>query len=103
MGKKYFPVRVMGNSMRPTILNGDFLLVQKTDSYQIGELIVVQLDEQKLVKRVVDETLDHIWLSGDNIKASDDSRKFGWIEKKYVIGRVLFRYWPKLKFNFKVN
>jgi signal peptidase I len=103
MVKKYFPVRVMGHSMRPTILEGDFLLVKKTDSYQIGELVVVQLAEQKLVKRVVDEKADQVWLSGDNVKASDDSRKFGWIEKNQIIGKVLFRYWPKFTLNFKVS
>lgn len=103
MARKYFPVRVMGHSMRPTILEGDFLLVKKADSYQIGELVVVQLAEQKLVKRLVDTRADQVWLSGDNIKASDDSRKFGWIEKNKIIGKVLFRYWPKFKSNFRVN
>ncbi|MFY9326292.1 MAG: S26 family signal peptidase [Candidatus Nanopelagicales bacterium] len=103
MAKKYIPVRVLGDSMRPTVLTGDFLMVKRTLQYRIGDLVVVQLAEQQLVKRIVDANAEQVWLSGDNVKASDDSRKFGWIEKNQIVGKVLFRYWPKLKFSFKVK
>jgi nickel-type superoxide dismutase maturation protease len=103
---KYLPVRVTGDSMLPTLRPGDFLLIGPASHLQVGNLVAVKVDqvgEQLLVKRVVDIDVDLYWLSGDNIKASQDSRTFGWISKNQIIGKVIIRYWPRLKFNFKVN
>ncbi len=69
----------------------------------MGDLVVVLHGENKLIKRVVDEQQNQIWLSGDNVKESNDSRFFGWVDKDQVLGKVILKYWPKLKTNFKVN
>ncbi|OGC69347.1 signal peptidase I [candidate division WWE3 bacterium RIFOXYC1_FULL_39_7] len=37
---------------------------------------------------------------GDNRPSSVDSRFFGFIEKKDIIGRVIFRFWPVDKIGF---
>lgn len=89
--------------MAPTLRAGDFLLVSKTQNFLIGDLVVVNQNESKLVKRVVDEDLGQVWLSGDNVKESNDSRNFGWVDKNQIVGKVIFCYWPRLKINFKVN
>lgn len=103
MVAKYYPVRVIGNSMEPTIQDGDFLLVSRDRAHRIGDLVVVDINEKKLIKRVVDEDSNRVWLSGDNVKVSEDSREFGWVEVQNLKGKVLFRYWPSLKLKFKVN
>ncbi len=103
MARKYLPVRVVGNSMLPTLQPGDFLLVKRTQDFFIGDLVVVLHGENKLIKRVVDEQQNQIWLSGDNVRESNDSRNFGWMDKNQVFGKVILRYWPKIKIIFKVN
>ena len=89
--------------MLPTLQPGDFLLVKRTQDFFIGDLVVVLHGENKLIKRVVDEQQNQIWLSGDNVKESNDSRFFGWVDKDQVLGKVILKYWPTLKTNFKVN
>ena len=43
---------------------------------------------------VVSVPEDHYFVMGDNRPHSSDSREFGPIEKKLIIGKAVFRYWP---------
>jgi nickel-type superoxide dismutase maturation protease len=103
---KYLPVRVIGDSMLPTLHSGDLLLIKKAGPVAVGNLVAVQVDpasDQLMIKRVVDNEAELYWLSGDNVKISKDSRSFGWISQEQIVGIVLMKYWPKFKFNFKVH
>ena len=42
----------------------------------------------------IDVPQEHYFVMGDNRPHSSDSREFGPISKKLIIGRAIFRYWP---------
>jgi nickel-type superoxide dismutase maturation protease len=96
-------VAVEGHSMAPTLLPGDWLLVDPaafTDSPPLaGDLVLVpdpRLGSRLLVKRVaaVEDGGRRLRLIGDAPGASTDSRAFGPVEASAVEGRPWFRYWP---------
>ena len=95
-------VAVVGGSMAPTLLQGDWLLADpaafRSRSPRKGELIVVpdpRRPSRLLVKRV--ESVDPdgwLRLAGDAPQASTDSRTFGSVDPATVAAGPWFRYWP---------
>jgi len=98
----WFPVRVDGPSMLPTLRPGDLLAVRplRPDEPRTGQLVVVRRGDIEIVKRVsatVDGHAlgaDEIWLMGDNPDASTDSRTTGPAARRDVVGIVRARYKP---------
>lgn len=96
-------VEVRGDSMAPTLLPGDRLLVESR-SYQHraprpGEVVLAadpRETERELIKRVaaVDEESYAVDLRGDAPDASTDSREFGAVPLASIRWRAAFRYWP---------
>ena len=92
-----FRVRVEGDSMLPTLRDGDRLVVRRT--HRIGPgAIVVAVDPRDrtrpLVKRVAAVGPQGVDLVGDNPAASTDSRAFGPLTPDMVRGRAVYRYAP---------
>jgi len=100
--RDWFPVRVDGSSMLPTLQPGDLLAVRplRPDEPYTGQLVVVRRGDIEIVKRVsatVDGDAlgaDEIWLTGDNPDASTDSRTTGPAARRDVVGIVRARYKP---------
>jgi nickel-type superoxide dismutase maturation protease len=100
--RDWFPVRVEGPSMLPTLKPGDLLAVRplRADEPRAGQLVVVRRGEIEIVKRVSDTVdgyalgADEIWLTGDNPDASTDSRTAGPAARNDVVGVVRARYKP---------
>lgn len=114
------PAYVAGSSMAPALLPGDRVVVDvwsyRQRAPRVGEIVLFAgpgSPAVPLLKRVaaappfpddrprpgewptVDRTQGPgIWLLGDNPAASDDSRRFGPVPRRSVVGRVVFRYWP---------
>ena len=94
---------VKGESMRPTLEPGDWLLVDP-DAYAdappaVDDLVLVSDPRQPsrlLVKRVSEVHDDgrELFVGGDAPDASTDSRAFGSVSASTVGGRPWFRYWP---------
>lgn len=103
-------------SMAPTIERGDRILVRKWgwggDDVERGDLVVFLAPDdsrRNYVKRVTglpgDEVRErdrtpvtvparHLWVQGDNVDNSQDSRHFGAVPFENLVGLVTYRYWP---------
>ncbi len=94
MNKRWRRVEVHGESMAPTLLPGDRLLVVKLPfrAFRVGSLVAVRTPERVVVKRVAVVHDDgRVDVAGDNTAASTDYRG---VRPGDVVGRVVYRYWP---------
>lgn len=87
--------RVEGNSMAPTLNDGDVVLVKHSRRVKIGDVVLAQhpyKQSVKVLKRIseVDDKGRYI-LTGDNPEESTDSRTFGSISAADVLGKVIGR------------
>ena len=96
-------VEVEGSSMAPTLLPGDWLLVEamtyRFRPPRIGEMVLApdpRLPSRELIKRVtaINRDTGTVSLAGDAREASTDSRAFGPVLVDSVCWRVIGRYWP---------
>ncbi len=89
---------VHDTSMRPALSPGDRVLVGRWLRARRRDLVVSRDPEQHaiyLVKRVANlEPNGDVVLRGDNPNVSRDSRHFGAVPARLIVGRVVFRYLP---------
>ncbi len=95
--RQYFIKRVMG-------LPGETIAIKKGELYINDQPIRENyLDEFRIGDSTIDSitlAADQYWLMGDNRANSLDSRIFGAVDKKFIVGKVWFRGWPADKFSF---
>lgn len=94
--RRWGVVRVVGNSMLPTLRPGDRLLVRWAGTVRAGQLIIVRLPDRPLaVKRASVADVDGWWVESDNPAEGTDSWTIGApVPAVDVRGVVLFRCWP---------
>ncbi|KAK2422912.1 hypothetical protein P8452_52365 [Trifolium repens] len=126
------PTHAYGPSMLPTLnIAGDVVLVEhlspRIGKVGYGDLVLVRSPlnpNRNLTKRVVAMEGDtvtyfdplnsdssrnavvpkgHVWIQGDNIYASRDSRHFGPVPYGLIKGKVFFRVWPPSSFGLLDN
>ena len=91
---------VVGTSMAPTLDPGDRVVVVRLPRWwrlAPGQLVAVpdpRVPSRLLVKRVAAVSGPTAEVRGDNEAASTDSRHFGPVSRRRVVGRVLYRYAP---------
>ena len=90
-------VVVTGASMAPTLLAGDRLWLLPLPA-RVGDVVAVpdpRAADRLLVKRVVERRGDELVVAGDAPDLSTDSRSFGPVSRRGVVGRAVFRYAPR--------
>ncbi len=86
---------VEGDSMAPTLTNGDVVLVKPGSKVTIGDIVLAAhpyRSSVNILKRVAAIGSDGaLTLTGDNAAVSTDSRAFGSVSVESCIGRVVCR------------
>ncbi|MBI2334332.1 S26 family signal peptidase [Candidatus Daviesbacteria bacterium] len=85
--------KVYGNSMLPTLHEGQEVLTFNWGKVKVGDIVVVQ---RGIIKRIVKVEGEHVFVEGDNRVESTDSRHFGPINKSQIVGKVI--YYPHAKY-----
>jgi len=87
--------RIQGNSMEPTLLDGDAVLIDPRATIMGGDIVLANhpyKQSVKILKRInkinADGSCD---LAGDNEAESTDSRTFGPILSKDILGKAVCR------------
>ena len=94
---------VQGQSMTPTLEPGDYVLAtplpQRLCRPRPGWIVVARRPDRPgltVIKRVA--AVDHggggLILLGDNPEGSSDSREFGSLARRHLLGVAWLRYWP---------
>lgn len=94
--------KVLGHSMEPTLNAGDTLIVSSIPYWfkkpQKGNIVLFLETKSKkyFIKRIVkidrSAQKDKYFLAGDNRNDSKDSKTFGLIERKNILGKVIYKF-----------
>ncbi|MDO8265683.1 MAG: S26 family signal peptidase [Candidatus Saccharibacteria bacterium] len=86
--------RVVGDSMSPTLTDGQLILLYKTRKFKVGDVVVAFMNHREVVKRIIEMSNGYVFLEGDNKNHSTDSREHGKLIDRHVIGKIVL---PKFK------
>jgi signal peptidase I len=77
---------VSGNSMYPTIYDGDFLIVKQNFEKKCGDVVCFVSDNKQIVHRIVEIKNDSVITKGDNNKYEDAA-----VKECQIIGKVVYK------------
>jgi nickel-type superoxide dismutase maturation protease len=88
-------VLVEGDSMLPNLKNGDGVLINTDEKVAVGDIVLAKHPFKKsvnILKRIseIDENGNY-FLVGDNPPESTDSRTFGALSAKHILGKAVCR------------
>jgi len=99
--RHFIRYEISGDSMLPALAHGDCVIVDShansSRETRAGDIVLARDPREPtrtLVKRVSHLEPGGAWLLGDNPGSSTDSRTFGPVARKDILGRVRWRYWP---------
>ena len=84
--------RVDGRSMEPTLSEGDVIICNKKRQYHVSDIVVAVVDGRQVIKRIYGKTEHKVYLLGDNLIESTDSRQYGPIANELILGKCSYVY-----------
>ena len=82
--------RVEGESMMPSYSPGQTIVITTARHFKVGDVVVAFMNGKEVLKRIVDMHEGSVFLEGDNHEKSKDSRHYGWLADRHVVGKVTF-------------
>ena len=86
---------INGHSMEPTIKNDQTVFVSKIPYLffkpKVGDVVGFRQSDKVFIKRIFQINEEKYFLKGDNEDDSWDSRRFGWIARKDIVGKVIIK------------
>lgn len=79
--------KVFGNSMYPTLKEGQEVLTFNWNKPKVRDIVVMKDQKIKRVQKIIG---NKVYLVGDNKTESTDSRHFGPVDISQVIGKVIY-------------
>ena len=76
--------------MHPNLCEGHIVFATKLVKPKAGRVIIFRHDGLEKIKRVKFVESEGLYVVGDNLPQSQDSRRFGLIKKDSVVGTVMF-------------
>ena len=88
--------KIVGHSMEPQIKTGETVLVSSIPYRfkipKINDIVAFKDNTGKvLIKRIIRFQNGKYFVQGDNENDSLDSREFGYISKKQIIGELIYK------------
>lgn len=84
--------RVVGASMVPRLEPGRLIFAARwRRKVQPGDVVIARYKGREIIKRVERTEPNRIFVIGDNLIQSTDSRHFGWLSRKDIVAKVV---WP---------
>ena len=81
--------------MVPTLNPGqDVLSINWFVKPKMGDIVVIKQNGKDLIKRVTKISRSRIFVTGDNLDGSTDSRHFGSVSMDQLIGKVVYSSEP---------
>lgn len=80
--------------MAPALKPGNYIVATSLARLKPGKVVVVHHDGKEKIKRIDSIQDDQVFLVGDNLGSSTDSRHFGALPKEAVIAVMI---WPRLE------
>jgi signal peptidase I len=87
---------VREESMEPLLFPGDALLINRFSKVKKNDIVIFKNPQKNikagyLIKKITKINGDKIYVEGINKEKSIDSRHFGWVSQKDVIGKMIFK------------
>lgn len=86
--------RVTGVSMEPSLYNGDIVITRRKTP-KVGDIVIAKINGREVIKRVKSCSPTALFLQGDNLSASTDSRNYGPVDFTSLLGVVSFTFKQK--------
>ena len=78
--------------MLPDFKEGDRVITYNFSKIKEKDVIILNKSHSNIIKRIKKISNNKYYVLGDNLEQSTDSRGFGWVTKKDIKCKVLFKY-----------